>query len=287
MHESERLDLKRKSASIRINVLKQLKWRTYGHLGGAMSIVEVLSVLYGKYLRHDAKNPGWSERDYLILSKGHAGPGLYATLAQEGYFEESLLYTLNEGGTNLPSHPDRIKTPGVDMTTGSLGQGTSVAAGLGYALRLEHRDQNVYLIVGDGELNEGQCWEAFQFIAHHKLNNVIVCIDDNKKQLDGPTKEIMNPFDIVKKMEAFGFHTRRVKGNDEEAIAYALDEVLRIKDCAVCIVLDTIKGQGVKHFEEMESNHSVKFNEEDNRICDQVIYELEEFVKGGSIPCGH
>lgn len=286
MEENEVMELKRKSARIRANVLKELKWRTYGHLGGALSIVEVLSVLYGKYLRHDALNPDWKDRDYLVLSKGHAGPALYCTLAEEGYFEESELYTLNECGTKLPSHPDRTKTKGVDMTTGSLGQGTSVAAGLGYALRLEGSDQKVYLIVGDGELNEGQCWEAFQFIAHYKLNNVIVLIDDNKKQLDGTTKEIMNPFDFVNKMEAFGFYTQRVKGNEEAAIAKAIEKALHVKDRAVCIVLDTIKGQGVPHFEHMASNHSVKFSKEDNEITDEAIKELEAFGKGGEAACG-
>lgn len=287
MEETEVVRLKKLSANIRLHVLKELKWRTYGHLGGALSIVEVLSVLYGKYMRHDPSRPDWDERDYLVLSKGHAGPGLYCTLAVEGYFDEEMLYTLNEGGTNLPSHPDCLKTPGVDMTTGSLGQGTSVAAGLGYALRLQHKDNKVYLIVGDGELNEGQCWEAFQFIAHNKLNNVVVFIDDNKKQLDGYTKDIMNPFDIVKKMEAFGFHTKRVKGNDEQAIAQALDEAFIVENKASCIVLDTIKGQGIPHFETMKENHSVKFNAEDNAITDLTIQQLQEFIMGGDDACGN
>lgn len=287
MKEAELLALKKKSANIRLHVLKELKWRGYGHLGGSLSIVEILSVLYGKYLRHDPLRPDWEDRDYLILSKGHAGPGLYCALATEGYFDEAMLYTLNEGGTNLPSHPDRTKTPGVDMTTGSLGQGTSVAAGIGYALRLENRDQKVYLIVGDGELNEGQCWEAFQFLAHHKLNNVIVIIDDNKKQLDGTTDAIMNPFDIVKKMEAFGFYTRKVKGNDEAAIASTLEELLSMEGQAICMVLDTIKGQGVPHFEQMENNHSVKFSAEDNRITEEAMLALSQFIEGGTTPCGN
>lgn len=280
MDKQEIMELKKLSAGIRMNILKMLKWRTYGHLGGAMSIVELLSVLYGKQMRHDPKNPQWPERDYLVLSKGHAGPALYSVLARQGYFPEELLYTLNEGGTLLPSHPDRLRTPGVDATTGSLGQGTSVAAGLGYALRQEGSDQYVYLIVGDGELNEGQCWEAFQFLAHYRLNHVIVCIDENKRQLDGYTKAVMDPFDIQEKMRAFGFYTQKVKGDDEEAISEAIDRAKNVRDQAVCIVLDTIKGQGVPYFEQMEDNHSVKFKEADNRAAEEAIEALEKFISG-------
>lgn len=246
-----------------------------------MSIVEVLSVLYGKHLRYDPKNPNWEKRDYVVLSKGHSGPALYAVLASRGYFGEELLYTLNEGGTLLPSHPDRTKTPGIDATTGSLGQGTSVAAGLGYALKRENSDQYVYLIVGDGELNEGQCWEAFQFLAHYKLNHVIVFIDENKRQLDGYTCQVMNPFDIAEKMRAFGFHTQKVKGDDEEAISQAIAKAKEVKDQAVCIVLDTVKGQGVKYFEELEDNHSVKFQEADYAAADAAIEELEAYLAEG------
>ncbi|MEG0542088.1 MAG: 1-deoxy-D-xylulose-5-phosphate synthase N-terminal domain-containing protein, partial [Angelakisella sp.] len=154
---------------------------------------------YKKELRHDPKNPQMAGRDYLVLSKGHAGPSLYCTLALRGYFPHDMLYTMNEGGTSLPSHPDRLRTPGIDATTGSLGQGTSVAAGMGYGLRQSGSDSGVFLIVGDGELNEGQCWEAFQFLAHHKLNNVIVFIDENKRQLDGYTTEILTPFSTAEK----------------------------------------------------------------------------------------
>lgn len=282
MEAKELNELKILSAKIRVSVLKMLKWRTYGHLGGAMSIVELLSTLYGKHLRHDPSNPNWEERDYLVLSKGHAGPGLYAALANNGYFEEELLYTLNEGGTKLPSHPDRGLTPGVDATTGSLGQGTSVAAGLGYAFRKEQNNQYIYLVVGDGELNEGQCWEAFQFIAHNKLNNVIVFIDENKRQLDGFTVDIMNPFDIQAKMKAFGFHTQKVDGSSELEISNAIDQAKKIEDKAVCIVLDTIKGQGVRYFEELVDNHSVKFGEKECLAADDAIKELEGFIlKGG------
>ena len=283
MDKAELLKLKKGSAAIRLEAVKMLKWRRYGHLGGAMSIIELLSVLYNKQMKHDPKNPKWDERDYVVLSKGHAGPGLYATLAVQGYFDKEMLYTLNEGGTNLPSHPDRTKTPGVDATTGSLGQGTSVAAGLAYSIRMEQSSQKVYLIVGDGELNEGQCWEAFQFIAHNKLNEVIVIIDWNKKQLDGTLEQIMNPFSIAKKMEAFGFHVIECDGKDEEAISNAIDAAKEVKDSAVCIVMDTIKAQGVPYYYDRSDSHSPKFGGEADAALDAVIAELEAFIEKGEI----
>ena len=267
------------AAKIRYDVLDMLQHRGYGHLGGSLSLVELMSVLYGKQMQYDATNPKWEQRDRVVLSKGHAGPVWYSALAESGFFDKEWLYTLNDGGTKLPSHPDRTKTPGVDMTTGSLGQGTSTAAGIATALKKSHIDRYVYLIVGDGELNEGQCWEAFQYIANYKLNNCIVIIDDNKRQLDGYTKDIMNPFDISKKMEAFGFFTQKVKGNDIEAIDDAINQAKEVKDKAVCIVLDTNKGQGVPYFENMFSNHSVKFNtDEINDAANEAKQALLEFI---------
>ena len=216
----------------------------------------------------------------MVLSKGHGGPALYAALAVHGFFDKKLLYTLNEGGTMLPSHPDRLKTPGVDATTGSLGQGTSVGAGLGYSIRLDHSSQKVYLIVGDGELNEGQCWEAFQFIASNKLNEVIVFIDWNKKQLDGSLEEIIKPFDIAKKMEAFGFYTIKADGKDESSISAAIDEAKAVKDSAVCIVMDTIKAQGIPYYYNRSDSHAPKFGAEADAALDTVIGELEAFISG-------
>lgn len=169
------------------------------------------------------------------------------------------------------------------MTTGSLGQGTSAAAGIATGFKMNKTDQYVYLIVGDGELNEGQCWEAFQYIAHYKLNHCIVIIDDNKKQLDGTTKEVMNPFSIEDKMKAFGFYTQTVKGNDEEAIDEAINRAKNVKDQAVCIVLDSIKGAGVPYFEQLDANHSVKFNNDEIKKANQdAIKALDEFIKGGA-----
>lgn len=165
----------------------------------------------------------------------------------------------------------------MDATTGSLGQGTSLAAGIATGLKLQKSESYVYLIVGDGELNEGQCWEAFQYIAHFKLNHCIVIIDENKKQLDGTTQEILNPFDLTEKMRAFGFAVQKAKGNDLIAIDQAIEACKKIEDQAVCIILDSVKGQGVKFFEEMAANHSVKFdNDAVQEATDQALEELRK-----------
>lgn len=276
-HELEEL-----AAKIRLDTLCSIKKMGQGHLGGSFSIVELLAVLYGKQLRINPQDPQWADRDRLVLSKGHAGAALYSALANTGYFDRSWLWTINEGGTRLPSHPDRWKTPGVDATTGSLGQGTSMAAGIATGLRLAGKDNFVYLIVGDGELNEGQCWEAFQYIAHFKLNHCIVIIDDNKKQLDGTTKDILDPFDIQQKMTAFGFYTEKVPGADMQAIDEAIERCKAIEDQAVCIVLDSVKGQGVPFFEELDANHSVKFTtDEINQATEAAIKELTIKIEGG------
>lgn len=275
--EVERLRLL--AAEIRLDTLAMLKHRGYGHIGGSLSIVELLAVLYGKQLKYDIQNPQWSDRDQVVLSKGHAGPALYSALAKVGFFDPELLFSLNEGGTSLPSHPDRLKTPGIDATTGSLGQGTSVGAGIAMGIKMDGQTNDVYLIVGDGELNEGQCWEAFQFIAHFKLNHCMVIIDENKKQLDGTTAEILNPFDLVAKMRAFGFTTLKVKGDNLIEIDKAITFLKGVTDRAVCLILDTVKGQGVKYFEELDANHSVKFNQEEiNRETAQAMTDLKVFI---------
>lgn len=263
METKQKKELEVLAAKLRVDILEMMLHFGKGHLGGSMSCVELFSVLYGKQLRVDPSDPKKADRDQVVMSKGHAGPVWYAALAETGFFPKEWLLTLNEGGTKLPSHPDRTKTPGVDMTTGSLGQGTSTAAGIATAMKKRSYDSYVYLVVGDGELNEGQCWEAFQYIAHYKLNHCIVIIDHNKRQLDGYTKDVMNPFSYVEKMRAFGFHTQEVKGDDIEAIDQAIENAKQVKDQAVAIVLDTIKGQGVPYFENMFSNHSVNFNTEE------------------------
>lgn len=265
---------------IRCLTLKELHRLGYGHFGGSMSIVEALAALYGRELKHDPNNPGWLDRDYLIISKGHAGPAWYAALAARGYFPQERLYTLNRNGTKLPSHPDRNLIPGVEMTTGSMGQGISVAAGLAYGLRIGGRPNRVYVIVGDGELNEGQCWEAAQFIAHHRLTNLVLMVDDNKRQLDGWTRDICDPLDFVMKFEAFGFHSERVPGQDAEAIAGALQAARIRRERPTCIVLDTVKGAGVPYLTSLDDNHHIRLGAEGMVAIADEIASLESRING-------
>lgn len=260
---------------IRVATLKSLTQLGFGHYGGSMSVVETLAVLYGEVMKIDPADPDWPERDYFVLSKGHAGPALYSTLAIKGYFPVEALSTLNQNGTRLPSHPDRLKTRGVDATTGSLGQGISIAGGMALSHKLAGRANRVFCIVGDGELNEGQCWEAFQFIAHHRLNNLTVFIDWNKQQLDGELDDIIQPFDLEGKFRAFGFDVVTIKGDD---IAGLLAEVKPVVACSArpkLIILDSIKGQGVAYLEQLSNSHHLRLTEETKEILNNAIRQLE------------
>ncbi|NQH96819.1 transketolase [Streptococcus suis] len=255
------LELKQFATDIRRNILETLNQLGFGHYGGSLSIVEVLAALYGEVLDITVQNFSSKERDHFILSKGHAGPALYSTLYLKGFFGHDFLWSLNKNGTRLPSHPDRNLTPGIDMTTGSLGQGISVATGVAYAKKIQDSPYFTYTLVGDGELNEGQCWEAVQFAAHQELSHLITFVDDNKKQLDGTTAEISRTFDFVDKFAAFGWEAVRVDGSDIEAIIEAIQTFKNSSsNRPKCIVLDTIKGQGVDFLETMESNHHLRLD---------------------------
>ncbi|WP_226572165.1 transketolase [Mangrovibacter yixingensis] len=260
---------------IRIETLRALNHLGFGHYGGSLSVVETLAVLYGDVMRTDPQRPEWPERDYFVLSKGHAGPALYSTLALKGYFPVSQLLTLNENGTHLPSHPDRLKTRGVDATTGSLGQGVSIAGGIALAHRLAGKPNRVFCIVGDGELNEGQCWEAFQFIAHHKLNNLLLFVDWNKQQLDGPLSEIINPGDLCAKFRAFGFVVSLVKGDDIAGILAAVEPVSSPGDAPRVVILDSKKGQGVPYLEALPNSHHLRLTPEMRAELECELAQLE------------
>ncbi|NLC32006.1 MAG: transketolase [Clostridiales bacterium] len=264
------------ATKIRIAALDAIKARGFGHIGGSLSVADVLAVLYGAIMRFDPKNPDWPQRDKLVCSKGHAGPAIYGTLGLLGYFPYEDILTLNQPGTNFPSHCDRNRTVGIDMTTGSLGQGTSLAMGMAMGDRLKGRDSHTYLIVGDGELNEGQPWEAFMFASSKKLDNLTVFIDWNKKQLDGFVSEISDPLDFKHKFEAFGFHTQQVKGNSVEEILKAVKACDSVKGKPHAIVLDTIKGSGVKEVEDTFSNHSMTVGSE---VFDRWISALKEELR--------
>ncbi|GLR10679.1 transketolase [Mixta theicola] len=260
---------------IRIATLKSLTQLGFGHYGGSMSVVETLAVLYGAVMKIDPTNPDWPERDYFVLSKGHAGPALYSTLAIKGYFPVEELSTLNQNGTRLPSHPDRLKTRGVDATTGSLGQGISIAGGMALSHKLAGRPNRVFCIVGDGELNEGQCWEAFQFIAHHRLNNLTVFIDWNKQQLDGELDEIICAFDLEGKFRAFGFDAVTVKGDDVAGLLERVQPVPATDARPRVVILDSIKGQGVPYLEQLGNSHHLRLTDDTKQVLNETIRQLE------------
>ena len=259
---SKKQELERFALEIRIGILEQMKARGFGHIGGSLSVTDALAVLYKTQMRIDPKNPAWPERDKLVCSKGHAGPAVYATLALLGYFPYDMLKTLNQPGTSLPSHCDRNKTPGVDMTTGSLGQGTSLACGMALGEQMRGRDTRVFLIVGDGESNEGQVWEACMFAAAKQLSNLVLLLDVNGKQLDGCTKDILDTLDLGAKLRAFGFDTAEIDGNDVSALYDALERTRKGGEKPYAIVLNTVKGKGVPDVENAKSNHSMTVSTE-------------------------
>ena len=261
---------------IRLITLQELEGFGAGHIGGAMSVVETLAVLYGSELRCDPSNPGWEDRDRLVMSKGHAGPALYATLSLKGFFPKEMLSELNQGGGHLPSHCDRNKTPGVDMTTGSLGQGISAAIGMALGNRMNNSDSITYLIMGDGECNEGQVWEGAMFAAFHKLDNLIAFVDDNKQQLDGFTKDILDMGDIGNKFRSFGWFVQTVNGHDVGAILDAVVAAKEHKGAPSMIILDTIKGYGT-FAAGIEGNHHMSFTKEQmDETIKKVTERLEE-----------
>ncbi|MCX5773120.1 MAG: transketolase [Fusobacteria bacterium] len=278
MDKTEIQKIERFALEIRLETLKQITIRGFGHLGGAMSVVELLAVLYGKVMNIDSKNPKKRDRDFLVCSKGHAGPAIYSTLALKGYFSMAELMTLNQNGTNLPSHCDMNKTIGIDMTTGSLGQGVSTAMGIAVGNRLDGLNNYTYLIVGDGELNEGQCWEGFMFAAHQKLDNLICFLDYNKKQLDGYLEEICNPFDFEEKFKAFGFETQKVNGASIEEIFKAIENAKNKKGMPHVIILDTIKGQGIDFVVE-DGGHHMRFSEKHFIQASEAIKHFENLLK--------
>ena len=262
MDLKEKKELQAFAVRIRLAALEAIHSIGSGHVGGAMSIADVLAVLYGREMHVKPEDPLWPDRDYLVVSKGHAGPAVYGTLALSGFFPYEELKTLNRGGTRLPSHCDRNKTPGVDVTTGSLGQGTSQAAGVALGNKIKGRKNRVFLIVGDGEMEEGQCWESFLFASAKKLGNLVVLIDWNKRQLDGYLDEVLPMGDFAAKMEAFGFDTVTVDGGDVEALADALERTRNGGDKPYAIVLDTIKGHGIDEVEQIAMNHSLPVTDE-------------------------
>lgn len=258
------------AADIRKLCINELAAAGYGHIGGSMSICDILAVLYTDILNIDPKDPKKPDRDYLILSKGHCGPALYATLAYKGYFDKEQLKTLNQGGTSLPSHCDRLKTPGIDISTGSLGQGLSLGCGVAMGKKIQGLPGTVFVIVGDGELQEGQNWEAVQFIAHRSLTNIVIIVDNNKRQLDGYTKDICRTFDYKRKFEAFGVHAFEADGHDVADIYDKLTTAMKTGPAAV--IMNTEKGHGCKFSEIPGFNHYMVISKE---MADEAVAEVD------------
>lgn len=256
-------DLEQTARQLRMEILKMLNTARSGHTGGSLSATDILTVLYFHQMRHDPSNPTWPERDRFVLSKGHAAPALYATLAEAGYFSRDELKTLRRLGSHLQGHPDMNKTPGVDVCTGSLGQGLSQAIGLALAARLAGRSTRVYALLGDGEVQEGQVWEAAMAAAHYKLDNLCAIVDHNGLQIDGEVAKVMNVAPLGPKFLAFNWHVLEVDGHDIQAISRALDDAANTEGQPTMIVARTVKGKGVPFFEHKASYHGVPPNDDE------------------------
>jgi len=268
------MNLKEIAKQIRLDTVSCIGHLGVGHVGGSLSMPEVLSVLYFKHMNIDPKNPKKEGRDRLIVSKGHAGPAVYAALANRGYFDKSELLTLNQSGTHLPSHCDMHLTTGIDMTTGSLGQGFSCAVGAALGAKLKDDGATIYTIIGDGESQEGMIWEAAMFAAHQKLSNLIAFTDYNKFQLDGSTAEINSIEPLDKKWEAFGWQVYTVDGHDVDAIDGAITDAKK-SDKPVMIILNTVKGKGVGFIEAKGAGcHNMPLSAEETALA------LEEIRRG-------
>ncbi len=275
--------LKRFSVDVRLAMLKQFEASGSGHVGGCASIADVLAVLYGGVMNVDPTDAKNENRDRFVLSKGHCGPALYAALALKGFFPFEMLDTLNAPDTLLPSHADMQKTPGVDMTTGSLGQGISAAVGIALGNVMQGRDAYTYCIIGDGEAEEGQVWEAVSCASHFKLDKFVLFVDWNKYQLDNTVEALGGPVDFDKKLQAFGFDVQVVKGYDVVEIYDAITKAKSVEGKPHAIILDTIKGLGFNFAEGLDYNH---FLNVDEKTAESAAEEIERRYREGTYPVG-
>lgn len=266
------LEIMRFAWKIRKAIMYEISSKGGGHIGGTLDLAELLAVLYSEFMNVHPEDPAWPERDYLVCSKGHSGPVIYATLALKGFFPYERLKTLNCANTLLPGHCDR-NVPGVDATTGSLGQGLSIACGLSLGIRMSASKQKVFCILGDGELDEGQNWEAALFAAHHKLDNLIAFLDWNKMQIDGSNDEVLSLGDIQAKFRSFGWYVQEVKGRDIPGIYHAIDTACHVQEQPAIIILDTVKGAGIPCIEQIPNNHCIGVSKE---LAEKAFAELEE-----------
>ena len=274
-----KLELMKTANEIRKGIVTALHSAKAGHPGGSLSATEIFTYLYFEEMNVDPKDPKKADRDRFVLSKGHTAPGLYSTLAQKGFFPKEDLVTLRHTGSYLQGHPDMKHIPGVDMSSGSLGQGISAAVGMAIAGKLDNADYRVYTLLGDGEIQEGQVWEASMLAAHRKLDNLVVIVDNNNLQIDGAITEVNSPYPIDKKFEAFNFHVINIDGNDFDQIDAAFKEAKTVKGQPTAIIAKTVEGKGESFMENQVGWHGKAPNDEEYKIA------MEELEKAGEALC--
>lgn len=273
------LELQKQAVEVRKGIIKAVHAAKSGHPGGSLSAADIFTYLYFEEMNIDPANPSLEDRDRFVLSKGHVAPGLYSALAYRGFFPVEDLETLRHVGSYLQGHPDMKGIPGVDMSSGSLGQGFSAAVGMALAAKMKGQDYRTYCLCGDGEIQEGQIWEAAMFAGHRKLDNLVVIIDNNNLQIDGKVSEVCSPYPIDEKFRAFNFHAINVDGNDFDQLRAAFEEARTIKGMPVAIIAKTVKGKGVSYMEDNAGWHGKAPNDE------EFVIAMEELVKEGERLC--
>lgn len=275
----DKLELQKFANQLRKHIVTSLHAAKCGHPGGSLSAADIVTYLYNEEMNIDPKNPKKEDRDRFVLSKGHVAPALYGALAMKGYFPEEELLKLRKTGEMLQGHPDMKGTPGVDMSAGSLGQGISVAVGMALSAKMSDETYRVYTLLGDGEIEEGQVWEAAMFAGHRKLDNLVVIVDNNDLQIDGNVGEVCSPYPIAEKFEAFNFHVITIDGHDFDAIDKAFKEAKQIKGMPTAIIAKTVKGKGVSFMENQVSWHGAAPNDE------QYAVAMEDLEKEAAALC--
>lgn len=273
------LELEKMANEIRKDIVTAVHSAKSGHPGGSLSSADIFTYLYFEEMNVDPANPKWEDRDRFVLSKGHVAPGLYSTLAEKGYFPKEDLKTLRHTGSYLQGHPDMKHIPGIDMSSGSLGQGVSVAVGMAAAGKYDKKDYRVYTLAGDGEIQEGQIWEAAMWAGHRKLDNLVVIVDNNNLQIDGSVEDVCSPYPIDKKFEAFNFHVINIDGNDFDQIRAAFKEARETKGMPTAIIAKTVKGKGVSFMENAAGWHGKAPNDEEYEIA------MADLEKAGEALC--
>ena len=279
MEQSKKLQLKRTANNVRLGIIEAVYNAKCGHPGGSLSIADIMTYLYFEEMKVDPKNPGDIARDRFVLSKGHTAPALYSTLAERGFFPKEELKTLRKTASRLQGHPDMKGVPGVDMSTGSLGLGISTACGMALSAKVSGESYRVYSVLGDGESEEGQVWEAAMFAAHYKLDNLVAIVDLNGLQIDGPITEVMNPTPHDEKFRAFGWHAITIDAHDFDSIEAAFNEARTVKGKPTVIIAKSVKGKGVSYMENSCEWHGQAPKEDLYNVAVADLLKIEEELK--------